>query len=273
MKLPHKQKQGRELLKCIRKQIQQKKYATVSFSLSKKELTSVAEHFLEFLRLPTELKEQFYFLIDPKHRGSNVGYVRKQKEYGGDDKELFHYNEWAEDAFKELLTSGTPPVTNFFDSARNVYKAAKATIKRVIQAFEIEFPGMYKKFFPDKGYPHLYLRFLKYNVIERGTVLARGHYDISGCTLTITESGPGLRMGTDNSDLKPVECKEGDVLFTTGLNFKKITSAEFPLTWHDVIKTGRNYSKDVARWSIVFFADPIGMEAPTLAQTHTLKKP
>ncbi|MDA2922341.1 hypothetical protein MYX07_03685 [Patescibacteria group bacterium AH-259-L07] len=268
----------RELFKRIRQDIKEKQYAAIPFPLTKEELDKAAEYFLDFLRLPIDLKEQFYFIIDPKDRGSKVGYVRKRKKlgkrkkYADDDKELFHYHECAEDAFKELLASGTPHVTTFFASARTVYRAAKTTIKTIIQAFETEFPGVYKKFFSDKGYPRFYLRFLKYNIPKKDKTLASGHYDLGGCTLTIAESGPGLRMGTDDSDLNPVAYKEGYVLFTTGFNFQKVTSSEFHPAWHDVIKIGKPYSKDVARWSIVFFADPVGMEIPKFEQTNTPKK-
>ena len=254
----------------IRKEVQNRNYAAIPFPLSRQELEQTASDFLDFLTLPLELKVRFYTIIDPNNRGSSIGYVRKQKKDGDDEKEYFHYHESIDDKLKEFLALKNPKIDTFITSTKRVYAAAKETVSRIVREFEHEFIGLPECFFPRNKSPNFRLRFLKYNVLSRGELIARGHYDLNGITLALAESAPGLRIGWNPSDVREVEHLPGYALFMPALGFDEYTSAEFPPTWHEVVqKSEDTYSKDVARWSIVFFAGFTPSKSPSLEETHT----
>ena len=58
-----------------------------------------------------------------------------------------------------------------------------------------------------------------------------------------------------------------------GLMFSEITSSPIKPIWHDVIKElNSGWSKDVARWSIVFFADYTDMRNVHFEEAHAIKR-
>ena len=260
------------LLDYIRQEIQERNYASISFPMSYRELSKAAEHFLDFLTLPDETKGSFYFLVDPHDEESDVGYRRKHKEMSGldDNKEYFHYNRYAEQEFKTLLEDNDPKITDFLASAKQIYEESERVMKEILKIFDYEFPGLYHTFCPEKAHPRFYLRFLKYEPTCKENFLAKGHYDLGGCTLALAESAPGLRMGKNEETLKEVEHKERHAVFMPGLLFPAITSHEFVPAWHDVVqKSTDTHSEDVARWAIVFFADPVQKKKTTWKDRHT----
>jgi isopenicillin N synthase-like dioxygenase len=259
------------LYKKIRHQILSQHYAALRFPLSAEQLTQAANAFINFLKLPQATKNSFdSFVVHTSNPGSRVGYTLRRQEQGAlDEKEYFHYNEYAGPHFATQL-SKTPQAQDFFDQAQHVYDAAKRTLSDVMHAFDTEFPGIYDTFFPSDRKPDFFLRFLKYNVMGPGNFLAKGHYDRGGCTLALAESAPGLRMGTNSSDLKDVVHQPGSALFFPAIKFQEVTSQEFVPTWHEVVQKGDDvFSREVARWAIVFFADPRGMEDIPFDLTHT----
>ena len=259
-----------KLLSKIKNELKERSYTEVQFNLPKEELNKAATAFLEFLKLPEELKEKIYFQIVPNNRGYKVGYEKTQREYGDtDNKELFQYNEYAEEAFKELIDT-KKEIAEFFKSTRKIYEEAKSVMDTIIKLFDKEFPGLHKKFFPEDTKPYFYLRFLKYNATNKGNFLAKGHYDRGSCTLALAESAPGLRIGKNDINLSEVKHKEKTAFFILGINFKKITSEELLPSWHDVVQKSEDcYSKEIARWAIVFFADPVGINNDTYEEAHT----
>ena len=247
------------LIPYFREKIKEKNFVELPFPISHSEFSKAADCFFEFLSLSYEAKQKFLLYIDPTDQESMVGYMKRQHKNGDyDEKEYFHYNRYAEVEFAKLAEETGPKASEFFKCARYIYGSAEFIIGRVIKAFDAEFPGMYEKFFPLNAFPHFYLRFLKYNVMGEGNFLAGAHYDQGACTLALAESAPGLRIGRNEATLKDVEHKDGTVIFMPGLQFHLFTSEEFTPAWHDVVqKSEHTLNKEVARWAIVFFADPV----------------
>lgn len=258
----------------ILREVKERNYATVSFPLPHKEFVYAANNYLGFLGLSQKEKEIFFCILNHKDDASQIGYVRRtqeQEDYGKlDDKEYFHYNEHAKERFASLLKNPHPQITAFWKSAEKIYDEARLAFSHVMRAFDTEFPGIYKEFFPSGLKPKFYLRFLKYNVRGLGKTLARGHYDRGGFTLALAESDPGLRMGKNDKDLREVEHGRGHVLLMPAYKANKITSGDFRPTWHDVIqKKEPKPGEETARWAIVFFADPYNMGPVNEFETHT----
>ncbi len=240
--------------------IKEQNYVEVPFPMLKEELDDVARHFLDFLTLSQDVKDRFTFILDEKDRGSNAGYARKLKTRGdSDDKEYFNYRGTTERLFADLIAEyqGDSRVQNFFKSARKVLDAATETLKKVIKVIDARHGGIYNKIFSEHADRLLALRFIKYDASGRGEFLAKAHYDRSSCTLAIAESSSGLRIGKDVTHLKEVFRHGNTALFFPSLTFADgVGSSEFTPGWHDVVqKSNQAYSKDVARWAIVFFAD------------------
>lgn len=248
-------------------------YANIPFALSRRELLDAAEAFMGFLSLPRVEKEKFVLLVDPEDEESVAGYVRRRQKFGHlDEKEYFHFNRYALSGFDSLVQVSNIKVRDFFDMAYRVYVLAEKTVYKVLEEFDTEFPGIHKKFFPARAHPRFYLRFLKYNIQDRGDFLAKGHYDQGGCTLALAESAPGLRIGRGESDLTDVKRKEGHVVFMPGFLFPRHTSKDFFPAWHDVIQKSTDaYNADTARWAIVFFADPYKKTKTKWAERHAPK--
>lgn len=251
--------------------IEKQQYTEIKFSLSQEKLRRAALAFLNFLTLPQDFKDSLYrpHPVDP--RDSGIGYVRKEKKAGlSDGKEYVHYLPVAEEYFKEALHSGEDKLTEFFNAARSIHKEAITLMEEVVTLLSIEFPELHKRFFPDEyANPRTPLRFLKYDTQGKGEFLARGHYDIAGCTLALAESAPGLRIGKDTSSLKPVLRKEGGAIFMPALNFPKLTDERFIPAWHDVVQhSEETLSEETARWAIVMFLAPKDLPAPSFEDVH-----
>lgn len=257
-------------LQEIKKQLQEENFISVPFDMSRQDIEKAIAAFFDFLSLPDEIKNKLYFKIDPDNRGTEVGYRRREQRLGDlDNRQYFHYNEYADEPF--LMYAEQNPVTKkFLLEARNVYDHAKETLGDILKSFDSEFPGTHDKFFPSDVFPRFFLRFLAYDPAEKGEFLAKGHYDRGGCTLAIAESAPGLRIGKNDASLHELEHREGQALFFADLDFPSFTSEEFQPAWHDVIqKTENRLNDSVARWAIVFFADPIGMRNISFEEAHT----
>ena len=245
-------------------------YARVPFSVSQAQFQSAMEIFFEFLKLPFETKESVYFKIRPDDRGSEVGYMRYRREEGKtDNREYFHYHTHADENFGELREKN-PELDRLLNVMKPIFDEASLTLRAVLTSFEEEYPGITKKFFDDEKFSNFYLRFLKYDVDEPGSFLAKGHYDRGSCTLALAESAPGLRLGFDDKTLTEVEHTSGEVIFMPGLKFHEVTSKEFAPIWHDVVqKSSDTYSHEASRWAIVFFADTLEIAPITYEEAHT----
>ena len=261
------------LTEHLRESVAEKNFATLPFPLSYKELCVAMEHFFEFLALPLESKQKFRLYIDPDDPESMVGYMeRKQKKGDLDEKEYFHYNRYAEAGFADHVKTVGEKATRFLNSAARVYEGAEAEAKKIIFDLEKEYPGIRERFLPPGVHPHFYLRFLKYSVQGKGNFLAGGHYDQGAFTLALAESAPGLRIGLNQSKLQAVEHHDGHAVFMPGLQLHVFTSDEFIPAWHDVVQRGEDVlSDDAARWSMVFFVDPVRKVQTTWEERHKPK--
>lgn len=121
-----------------------------------------------------------------------------------------------------------------------------------------------------QAFPHLLLRFLKYDWQSSGKYLAKPHFDAGSFTLAIAESSPGLRIGSCPENLKQVNHKAGNAIFMLASNFQKIMDTqELSAGWHDVIQTDQTLiGKPYARWAIVAFIEGHGIEALSRSETH-----
>ncbi|MEO5927414.1 MAG: hypothetical protein ABIO72_01800 [Patescibacteria group bacterium] len=259
-------------LDAITQQIKEKHYAAIPIELKRSDFEVAVAAFMKFLEVPQEVKDPIYFQLYPGNRGSEVGYKKYLRDLGNtDNREYFHYNEHADERFKEQETS-IPELHAFLEKTRMIYAEAKRTIRSVVEAFEPAYPGLTAKFFVEGERPNFYLRFLKYDRLKPGEFLAKGHYDRGTTTLALAESAPGLRMGLTDADVRDVVHAEGQALFMPGLRFQSITSPDFPPTWHDVVQKNEDtFSQDVARWAVVFFADIHGVNQITYEEAHTPK--
>ncbi len=257
----------------LRNEIVEKNYATVSSSISMRKLELAAFHFMHLLE-STEFKRVFAEKkIDPDNRSSRIGYFQKTtlKSYPT-TTDFFHYNDYVEHYFREEFQNSSKEVETFFQLAREIYDESKYLMQKIILLFEKEFPGIYERFFPLDKKPYFYLRFLKYHPDPESDNLALGHYDRGGCTLALAESNTGLRIGKDQFQIVDVGHEAGEVLFIPGLMFPEITNSQLQPGWHDVIQRQDQYwSRDTARWSIVFFAGYTGMRNVHFEEAHTTK--
>ncbi len=257
-------------------EIQQKNYAVVPIDLTTEELTCAAQLFLDFLTLPLEIKEQFFFKVDEESHRTNVGYTRRHTDRGNaDNKEYFHYHALSQQKFSELMKKSDPRVRNFLTAAEVVFQKTSTAFSNFLTVLEEGVPGIHDTFFASHEFPSFYLRFLKYDVRGLGTFLARGHYDTGAMTFALAESAPGLRIGKHDKDLQEVPLRaSGTALFMPAMRCKDLHEglANFTPAWHDVIqKSEDTHSDDVARWAIVFFADPSPINRISTIDAHIPK--
>lgn len=251
-------------------QIHKNGYSHIPFSVSHVQFQEAIETFFNFLALPYETKKLFYFKIRPDDRGSEVGYNRYRREEGKtDNREYFHYHPLAREHFKEGINK-EPTLRKLIDVMEIIYDEASRTLLEVMSSFEKEYPGITGKYFSKETHSNFYLRFLKYDVDTPGAFLAKGHYDRGSCTLALSESAPGLRLGYSDTDLREVEHTSNEAIFMPGLTFHEVTSEKFSPIWHDVLqKSTDTYNEDTARWAVVFFADTLEISPITYEEAHT----
>jgi hypothetical protein len=240
----------------IEREIIKNKFLRIDFPLRKKELEAAANAFLRFLELPDPIKKRYlYQMLDENDRGSKVGYVpRKKKEGHSDNKEMISYRPIFHDLFRSELQFADPKVTICFDKIREVYHAGKLIMLQIFRALDEKIPGLYDQFYVEGECPRFKVRFLKYDNTQDGNFLAKAHYDRGTCTLAISESGPGLRTGLNDSDLEPVQHTDKQALWFPGVRGKEVFNEKFHPLWHDVVQLeSDNVNDKVARWAIVFF--------------------
>lgn len=257
----------------LQKNIQSQSFAEVPLSVSPDDVQVAVRCFFDFLALSQTDKDRFAFDVkyDERDRGMDLGYRLRSSASGAgyDDKEFFHYNQYALIRFSNQ-TDNPPALNAFLQQAEKVYSSTLHAMQSVIRALDTEFPGLYEKTFPVGVEPTCVLRFLKYNQAGEGQFLAKGHYDRSMCTIAIAESAPGLRFGTDSEHIREVIHRPGIGLFFPGMQMAGYTSAAFPPSWHDVVqKSGQSFAPQVARWAVVFFCSPPNPNYFTREQVHT----
>jgi hypothetical protein len=257
----------------LERQIYAQAHAVVPLPMTHAEFRRAIGIFIDFLKLPMPVKEALYFKVRPDDRGSEVGYKRYRRDEGQtDNREYFHYHRLAEKRFGEPRAQ-VRELDELLRSMKAIYGSALRKLEEIIRTFDGRFPGIHEKFFATDRPGNFYLRFVKYDRARPGEFLAKGHYDRGSCTLALAESAPGLRMGTNDTDLREVVHREGEALFMPGLKFSQVTSEEFAPTWHDVLQKGDDaFNEEIARWAIVLFADPADMPIVTFDEAHTPRR-
>lgn len=256
--------------------LQTQAFAPVPFPVSRQAIVDMVEGpFYDFLRLPEEVKAQLYFKLRPDFRGSDVGYKRRWKHDGDDEKVFFHYHTAAEEQFRMEIAMH-PALRNLLDAIRPIHRAAHDTFRETIGMFEEDFPGILESFFPQDRQQHLYLRILGYMGSD---TLAKNHVDMSGCTLAIAESIEGLRIGWDAEHMSEIAHTNGHAMFFPGLTFCEETSDVYPPIWHGVEQPARaKYlstshvpvpsAYGITRWAVVAFFSGAKLRDPPKDETN-----
>ena len=238
--------------------LKQNHYAKIPFSVSQKELGGAASAFLDFLRLPQEVKRTLH-VPATVYRASADGYTDKIDVENKDRKEFFHYKPWLLDLpeFRKVYKNH-PEAAAFFTTAQKLYDVAEKT---AYELFMREFPeyvehifGIEKKYDSDS-----ILRFLSYVPKLSNDFCAQAHFDKGVGTLALAESAPGLRIGDGNTHpLETVQQRDNIVLFMPAMLLYDYTQGKIAPAWHDVVHDPEehNITPFCARWAIVFFINP-----------------
>ncbi|MGH1542137.1 MAG: 2OG-Fe(II) oxygenase family protein [Arenicella sp.] len=234
-------------------QLQQHRFATIDFPLSRTQLELAANHFLDFLRLPLDLKRQLHFSAR-SHRASADGYTNKLDISNKDPKEFFHWTPMLQQQENyRHWQANDPVVERFFASAHNIYQA----INQVLYPLFLEqFPEYVDELFVDGDLRDGILRFLSYAPQSHESLCAKAHFDKGFGTMAIAESASGLRVGCcDQHSLKTVEHLDGKALFMPGWMLFEHSQGRYRPAWHDVIHNPDEsaVTEFCARWAIVFF--------------------
>ena len=256
----------------IREQIVEHQFVRVPFPKDLSLLDPIIRTLFAFFALPDETKKRFAFRLIPDDRGTEVGYWTRSRAEGAlDNRGYFHYNDYAEERFREE-GKNCPELLAFMDAVKPLFQQAKTKMQEMIQVLDAEYPGLYEQFLPPNRHPLLLLRLLAYERMEPGDFLAKGHYDRGTCTLAIAESAPGLRIGKNQEDVKPVIHEPNTALFFPGLTMQDFTSSEFIPSWHDVVQEEEHIlNKQTARWAIVLFLGNWEQRNMTWEEAHQAK--
>lgn len=246
-------------------------YIQVPFSIDQKYIQQAQEAFFLFLQQNEDVKNTIQFDLSSTHRRSDVGYQRRRNTapQAHDNKEFFHFHPAIFEKYAEFLDEN-PSVKDFMDKALLLWNAIYVTVYKLLCFIEQDYPGIINSVFNTK-YPHIIIRFLKYDWENAGKNLAKAHFDASSFTLALAESNPGLRIGSCPEDLCLVSHKDDHALFMLGINVNQlIKDSTFKPGWHDVIQLDQtNIGRPCARWAIVGFIE--GQTTPDTLQTDTHK--
>ena len=254
----------------IYKSLQEQFYTTLPFPMNPSVIQEAVQAFFKFLEEPEAVKTHIDFSIAPVHRRGDVGYQHRDPsgDVYNDSKEFFHFHPALFVQYPEFLEKH-PIVNDFVLKAKPIWDLAYQTIFTTLSTLEPDFPGLCDKIF-DAKYVHIQLRFLKYDWKSSGKYLAKPHFDAGSFSLAIAESCPGLRIGSNPENLKPVNHKPGSAIFMLSSNFQKVMDTDkLSPGWHDVIQMDETFiGKPFARWAVVAFIEADGVEALPRSETH-----
>jgi isopenicillin N synthase-like dioxygenase len=257
-------------LNAIYHHLQQQFYVNVPFPMDRSVIEDAVQSFFSFLAEPDAIKEHLRFNIAPLHRRGEVGYFHRDpnEHIYNDSKDYFHYHPALTEKYADFITHNSV-VNDFFSKAHPIWELAYQTAENVLQLFDREYPGLADRVFKAE-YPHILLRFLRYNWQNSGKYLAKPHFDAGSFTLAIAESCAGLRIGSCPEDLKLVNHQPGNAIFMLSSNFKILMQRDdLAAGWHDVIQLDETQiGKPFARWAVVAFIEAANVEALPRSQTH-----
>lgn len=254
----------------IQASLKEKFYVNVPFPFERIAIEEAVQAFFKFLEEPDWVKNHINFTIAPEHRRGDIGYKHRDpsEDVYNDSKDFFHFHPALFDEFTPFIQEH-PVVKDFVDKAQPIWDLAYQTIHQILNTFEASYPGVKDKIFKTK-YPHILLRFLRYNWQNSSKYLAKPHFDAGSFTLAIAESCKGLRIGSTPDDLQPVDHKDNNAVFMLSSNYKKVLDTDdLAPGWHDVIQLDETMiGRPFARWAVVAFVEAHGVEALPRSETH-----
>lgn len=255
-----------EMYQTLQKQF----YIELPFLMQPSAIQEAVQAFFKFLEEPESVRTHMDYSIAPLHRRGDLGYKHRDPsgDIYNDSKEFFHFHPVLLEKYAGFLERNTV-AKDFVTRAKPIWDLAYQTVFTALGTLEPDFPGLRSKIFDTKE-PHVLLRFLKYNWQSSGKYLAKPHFDAGSFSLAIAESCPGLRVGSNPDNLKPVHHKEGSAVFMLSSNFQKVMDTDkLSPGWHDVIQTDETLiGKPFARWAVVAFIEADGVEALPRSETH-----
>lgn len=255
----------------IADQLEKSTYALIPFSLDQGKIDAAITSFLNFLKLSPAVRSTIDFKLNPDHRRGDIGYKsRKEEDHNyNDEKEFFHFHPEIFTRYSDFIAS-QPAVADFLNQANQIWKLVETTILAILNELESDCPGCTQRVF-HKGYATIILRFLKYEWQQSGKYLAKPHYDAGAFSLAIAEDCQGLRIGRTPETLGLVQHQPEQAIFFLSSNYQKVFGDHpgFYAGWHDVIQVNKELiGKSFARWAIVAFIEPYGIDAPPREETH-----
>jgi len=252
------------------KDLYDKPYIHVPFSIGKLQIEKAVSAFFEFLNCPLDEKQHINLKISPLHRRGELGFTHRNPEdhIYNDSKDFFHYHPVIQEKYADFIDSNLI-IKHFLEQAHPIWEAVYMCVKSILSKFENSHPGTLDKIL-DSQTPHIILRFLRYDYIKSSLYLAKPHFDSGSFTLAIAESNPGLRIGTNPQDLELVTHKENQAIFMIASNISKIIDNDnLKPGWHDVIQIDHSkIDQSFSRWAIVAFIDGHSVESLSRHETH-----
>lgn len=251
-------------------------YASIPFSLTSGQIDVAIASFFKFLNLSSDIRSTIDFKLNPNHRRGDIGYKSRKEEdcIYNDEKEFFHFHPEIIKRYPDFIAS-QPAAADFLNHAHQIWKLVEATILAILNNLEHDCPGCTERVF-HKGNASIILRFLKYEWQQSGKYLAKPHYDAGAFSLAIAEDCQGLRIGRNPATLQLVHHQSEQAIFFLSSNYQKVFGDHpgFYPGWHDVIQVNQELiGKSFARWAIVAFVEPYGVDAPSREETHKCFNP
>ncbi|MGI9318069.1 MAG: 2OG-Fe(II) oxygenase family protein, partial [bacterium] len=244
-------------------------FATVPFNMSRSEVESAANAFLEFLTLPESVKRQLHFPAR-SHRASADGFTNKIDTDQKDPKQFFHWSPMlvGKEPYRRLREFH-PQIEGFFHYSERLYHQVESTL---FEIYNHHLPEFRDQIFEGERLVDGILRFLCYTPRPEHSFCAQAHFDKGFSTLAIADSAPGLRIGCCNKhSLTPVEHREGAAIFMPAWMMFHASQGDIKPAWHDVIHSPseQDVNQYCARWSIVFFVNNPEIDFCSWEDAHT----
>lgn len=184
-------------------------------------------------------------------RGSDIGIVRKNRvfdsgnprELESDGKYFSHVSPEAMEIWGRSLEKAPREFRDFMGMAEEFMHLSLAAQKRVIEeiALNPDYTTLLDDMYPMDGKRRCFLRVVTYDPYDPETPLsdaygnARGHYDISVTTWQMWANDNGFAGGSDDSDMRRIDQKEGVGPFFLGGGWKeRYPGSPLVPLWHGV---------------------------------------
>jgi len=286
----------------FRESLKEKGYAPVAIDLSKADMSSAMESYMNFLELGESYFDATRFYLTDRGDGDFGQFTRKAGANGArgivpDNKDIFHFGASSRQVLEARLHNRLPnALKTFYRDAEELFWTAERAKLNALDELDILHMGVREVMMNERIPINDVLRLVAY--YPDPNKLAKGHFDRSVCTLAIGESHEGLRIAPGqngavcnaseeymehlDATLRPVEHKSGEAKFMLGAGWNRLDphtrfgNQEMPLGWHDVVPSQKTVNERVMRWAIVLFANPhLGVDtysAPTPPETRPHKQ-